>query len=138
MFGGVAVALSDLPEELIERHGLRGRVHDRGGEPEVRFLSRERVRVLPVWLDGQLQLVRWGNRRGESRRLPCTAWTWLATVEAGGWAALEPVEVEIPAAMGLDRGVWYRIRQGVRGLLVPDECGLPRVYVVCEPASRYY
>jgi hypothetical protein len=138
MFGGVAVALSDLPEELIERHGLRGRVHDRGGEPEVRFLSRERVRVLPVWLDGQLQLVRWGNRRGESRRLPCTAWTWLETLEAGGWAELGPQEVEIPAAMGLDRGVWYQIREGVKGLAVRDEQGEAVVYVLVEPASRYY
>jgi hypothetical protein len=41
-------------------------------------------RVLPVWLDGQLRIVRWGNRRGQSRHLPLTAWTSLATVEAGG------------------------------------------------------
>src|SRR5262249_25956792 len=74
MFGGVALALSELPEALVERHGLRGRVHDRGGEPEVRFLYRKSERVLPVWLDGELQICRWGNRRGESRRLPCTAW----------------------------------------------------------------
>jgi hypothetical protein len=36
MFGGVALALSELPEELVERHELWGRVHHRGGEPEVR------------------------------------------------------------------------------------------------------
>jgi hypothetical protein len=138
MFGGVALARSELSEELLERHGLRGRVHDRGGEPEVRFLARERERVLPVWLDGRLQIVRWGNRRGESRRLPYTAWTWRATVEAGGWAALEPEEVEIPAGMGLDRGVWYQIREGVKGLAVRDERGEPAVYVLVEPASHYY
>jgi hypothetical protein len=40
--------------------------------------------------------------------------------------------------MGLDKGVWYRIRQGIRGLLAHDEGGKPRVYVVCEPSSQYY
>jgi hypothetical protein len=38
MFAGVAVALSELPAELVQQHGLGRRVHDRGGEPEVRFL----------------------------------------------------------------------------------------------------
>jgi hypothetical protein len=138
MFSGISLARSELPEELIERHGLRRRVHDRGGEPELRFLTRERAPVLPVWLDGQLRVVRWGNRRGQSRRLPCTAWTWLATVEKGGWAELEPVEVAIPAAMGLDRGVWFQIREGVRGLAVRDEQGELVVFVLVEPASHYY
>ena len=62
----------------------------------------------------------------------------MATVEEGGWSGLEPIEVEIPAAMGLDRGVWYQIREGVKGLVVSDEKGEPVVYVLVEPASHYY
>ena len=138
MFAGVALVLSELPSELIERHGLRPRIHDRGGEPELRFLLHEAERVLPAWLDGRLRMVRWGNRRGQSRALPCTAWTWLATVEAGGWSALGGEPVVIPATFGLDRGVWYHVREGVRGVAVRDEEGEPVVYVVCEPASHYY
>jgi hypothetical protein len=138
MFGGVALALSELPTELIEAHGLSRRVYDRGGEPEVQFLHRDRERLLPVWLDGRLQVVRWGNRRGESRALPCTGWTWQATVEEGKWADLGAELVVIPATMGVDRGVWFRVREGVRGLAVRDEAGTARVYVVCEPASHYY
>lgn len=138
MFAGVALARSELPVELIEQHGLHSRVHDRGGEPEVRFLLRDRERVLPVWLDGRLQIVRWGNRRGQSARLPCTAWTWRATLEAGGWNEREPAEVIIPATMGLDGGVWFHVREGVRGVVVRDEQGQAVVYVVCEPASHYY
>jgi hypothetical protein len=138
VFSGVALALSELPLELIEQHALARRIHDRGGEREAQFLFADAERLLPVWRNGRLQILRWGNRRGESRRLPCTAWTRLGTVEGGGWGD-RPVEpVVIPATMGLDGGVWYRIRQGIRGLLVPDERGRPRVYVVCEPASRYY
>jgi hypothetical protein len=138
MLTGVALALSELPAELVARSGLKRRVHDRGGEAEVRFLFANRQRMLPVWLDGELLVIAWGNRRGESRSLPVTGWTRQSSVEAGVWGerALQPVV--IPATLGLDRGIWYSIRQGVQGLVVRDEAGRPRVYVVCEPASHYY
>ncbi len=82
--------------------------------------------------------MRWGNGRGESRFLPRTGWTWLLTIQEGYWRGLNPIPVDIPASLGLDRGVWYRIRQGIRGLLVPDERGNAVVYMICEPASHYY
>jgi hypothetical protein len=135
---GVALALSELPRSLIDRHDLRRRVHDRGGEPEVQFLLRDAERLLPVWHEGRLMLTYWGCRRGESRHLPCTAWTRRATVEAGTWVAWGSAPVLVPATLGLDRGVWYRVRQGVQGVLAEDEHGQARVYVVCEPASHYY
>jgi hypothetical protein len=138
VFVGLSLALSELPLGLLEEHGLGRRLHDRGGEREVQFLFRERERLLPVWLDGQLRLLRWGNRRGESRYLPTTGWTWLTTIESGGWSGRDVCEAFIPATLGLDRGVWYRIRQGVRGLVAADEAGRLRVYVVCEPSSHYY
>ena len=135
---GIALAWSELPTELIGRHGLASRTHDRGGEKEVRFLFRDRVPRLPIWRDGQLQIVRWGNGRGQSRILPHTGWTWLSTIEEGGWQGMEAVPVDIPATLGLDGGVWYRVRQGMRGLLVPDEHGLAVCYMICEPPSHYY
>ncbi|MGZ3412465.1 MAG: hypothetical protein ACXWNX_01245, partial [Isosphaeraceae bacterium] len=49
---GIALAWSELPTELIGRHGLHRRVHDRGGEKEVQFLYRDRKPRLPVWRDG--------------------------------------------------------------------------------------
>jgi hypothetical protein len=134
---GIALAWSELPTEVIERHGLVRRAHERGGEREVRFLYRDRRPRLPIWRDGQLQVVRWGNGRGQSRFLPRTGWTWLSTVEAGYWRHLDPIPVDIPATLGLDRGVWFRIRQGIRGLLDPDERGLAVCYMICEPASHY-
>jgi hypothetical protein len=65
-------------------------------------------------------------------------WTWLSTVQDGYWRNLDPIPVDIPATLGLERGVWFRIRQGIRGLLVADERGLAVVYMICEPASHYY
>ena len=61
------------------------------------FLWRDCPRVLPVWDGGHLRLVAWGCRRGESRQLPNTSCTWLASrasriicgrraVELGSWA----------------------------------------------------
>ena len=104
----------------------------------MQFLFRDAERVLPVWHEGRLQLARWGNRRGESRALPLTGWARLETCEGGGWGKWRPVEVFIPATLGLDGRVWHYIRQGVRGLLVRDEAGLLRVYPLVEPASHYF
>ncbi len=135
---GIALAWSELPTELIGRHGLERRVHERGGEREVRFYFRDRSPRLPIWRDGRLEIARWGNGRGDSRFLPRTGWTWLSTVQEGYWRELGPIAVDIPATIGLERGVWYRIRQGIRGILVPDERGHAVVYMICEPASHYY
>jgi hypothetical protein len=62
----------------------------------------------------------------------------MATLESGFWAECGAELVEVPASLGLDGGVWYAIRQGVRGVLVCDENGVPRAYLLCEPASHYY
>ena len=123
---GIALAWSELPKELIERHGLERRVHERGGEREVRFLYRDRRPRLPVWRDGRLQIVRWGNGRGQSRFLPRTGWTWLSTIREGGWRGTGAIPVDIPSSYGLGRrGVWYLIQTGLRGLLVPTSGGWP-------------
>ena len=138
MCTGIALTGSEVPTELIGRHGLGRRVHRRGDRDEYRFLFRDRRPRLPVWRDGRMQVVRWGNGRGQSRVLPRTGWTWLETVERGGWVGSGAVPVEIPATFALERGVWYRVRQGIRGLLVPDERGIAVVYMICEPPSHYY
>src|SRR5262249_52924276 len=138
MCTGISVAYHVLPLEFIDKHGLAHRVHERGGEREIQFLYRDVERCLPVWHEGRLLLARWGCRRGESRVLPCTGWTWQASIEEGRWAQWEAEPVDIPAMMGLDGGIWFRTRRGIRGLLVRDEGGAAVVYMVCEPASHYY
>jgi hypothetical protein len=131
---GIALAWSTLPTELIELHQLGRFVHERGGEREIRFLRRTRNPLLPVWHDGQFRIVPWGCRSGY---LPRPGLTWLHTVEAGEWTTYEAVEVTIPAVAGLQNGVWYRIREGVRGLIAESH-GVTAAYVIVEPASYYY
>src|SRR5947209_942404 len=131
MFGGVALPWSALPLEMLEQPDVQRRIHERGGEREIQFHFRDHLPILPVWHEGRLRLVTWGNRRrGGSRHPPCTGWTWLATVEAGGWLHAGAVAVDIPAIMGLDNGVWFAIREGIRGLLVTDENQVERVFVI--------
>ena len=105
MLAGIALPLDRLSAVQLIRHGLTRRVHDRLGVLEVQFLSRDADRLLPVMLDGELLILRWENRRGESASLPCTLWKRLATVEAGGWAAENVVEVVIPATLIQDSGM---------------------------------
>src|SRR3954471_18553323 len=136
---GIALAWSELPTELIARHGLERRAHERGGEREVRFLYRDRRPRLPIWRDGRLQVVRWGNGRGQSRFLPRTGWTWLESIREGRWRGSGAIPVDIPASFGLERrGVWFLIETGIRGLLVPDERGWAVCYMICEPSTHYY
>ncbi len=138
MCDGISLARSELPTELIGQHGLDRLSHERGGEAEIRFFYRHREPRLPVWYDGQLQVVRWGNGLGQSRFLPRVGWTWKSSIDDGDWRQLDAVLVDIPAMLALDQGVWYRVRQGIRGLLVADERGIAVAYMICEPSTHYY
>src|SRR5262245_34070930 len=145
MLRGIALAASEVPLHLLEQPELQRRLAvrephglDGPGEREVRFLWSDTPRLLPVWHEGTLQLVVWGNRRGEIRELPPAGWTRLETVVAGGWARWRPAPVDVPASLGLDGQVWYQVREGARGLLVRDEQGVSRVYLMCERATHYY
>lgn len=138
MCTGISLGWSYLPTELKKGLKLRRRVYHRDGRREVWFLYEDREPRLPIRRDGQLQVVRWGNGRGQSRHLPRTGWTWLATIEGGYWSPTGAVPVEIAATFAYDRGVWIHVRQGIRGILVPDERGKAVCYMICEPASHYY
>lgn len=130
---GLAIPWSMLPEDLIERHQLARRAHDRGGEREIRFLRRARQPLLPVWYCGQFLIVPWGCRSGQ---LPRSGLTWQKTVEAGEWVPYRAEPVTIPAALGLQNGIWFHIREGAKGLIV--EHPVVAAYVIVEPASYYY
>ena len=138
MFGGVALPLDRIPGALVAQHDLGVRVYHRLGVPELHFLTREEPRLLPVLLDGVLRILSWGNRRGDSSKLPLTLWTSLATIEAGGWGEARIEEAVIPATLAFDSGIWYAASGGVRGLVVADEKEVRRVYPIVEPASHCY
>lgn len=131
---GIAIPYGDVPTETIERYGLSRLIHERGGERELRFLRRLNRPVLPVWHQGRLRIVPWGCR---TRLLPVCGLTWLRSVEEGAWSKCSAECVEIPAVLGLENGVWYYIRRGVRGIIA-ETPQVVAAYVIVEPASYYY
>jgi hypothetical protein len=138
MCTAIALIESELPESVIEQADVGKRIHCRGGDPEVRFHWGAAPSVLPVWWHGQLRAVNWGNHDRHESRLPVTGWTWEETVKEGKWLALSPEPVVIPATYGFAEGVWYRVKQGMQGLLVLDQREEPVVYMLCKRSTRYY
>jgi hypothetical protein len=93
---------------------------------------------LPVMHNGQLAIYEWGNRGNKESKLPRTGWCRSESLEAGKWRWLRPELVEIPADFGLEKGVWFQIVEGLRGVVVADEQERPHVYMLTKPASHYY
>jgi hypothetical protein len=125
------------PLDVRQLHQPGRRICDRQGVAEVQFLARDHECVLPVLHGGRLLVLPWGNCRRVGL-LPPTLWTATATIAAGRWSHTEAEECVIPAALRLDGGIWFLVGSGGRGLVVSDERSVWRVYIVVEPASRYF
>jgi len=138
MCTGIALPIDELPESLLRRQRRRLVLREPGDSHELRFLYRDPRAELPAWYGDRLGIYQWGNRDGRQSSLPRTGWCRLEILEQGLWRHLNPEPVDIPAALGLERGVWFLIPEGIRGVLVRDEHGRPHVYMLTQPASHYY
>jgi hypothetical protein len=140
MCTGISLASCELPEQLVTQHKLSDRIVRRsvGADLEIHFLYRHRQPLIPAWFENQLQIFPWGNRDNANSRLPRTGWCQLESLEAGHWNWLTPESVEIPATFGREKGIWYQVREGMRGILVRDEQNHPHIYMLTTPASHYY
>ncbi len=140
MCDGVSLLRSEIPQRLIRQFKLESRVVVRGEQApeEIRFLRREGRPWLPAWHAGQLGIHAWGCRSRQEQGFPPGAWCHREHLEAGYWRHLQPEPVEIPANYVLDRGIWYVVRDGLRGVLLRRPRDVPRVYVLTEAASHYY
>jgi hypothetical protein len=136
MCTGIALAVSELPVELVRKHRLAERVYPRAGEDEFRFLWRQVPTLLPVFWDGKLEILPWGSklRRGP---LPYGGWVSQEDVAAGLLAGAHPDEVVIPANLGSAKGTWFLITEGIKGVVIETRGG-PVVYMLTEAASNYY
>ncbi len=138
MCHGIAIPIDALPEELVEQHRHRLALREPAASRELRFLYSDPRAELPAWHAHRLAIYPWGNRDDRASRLPRTGWCRLESLEEGLWRRLHPEPVEIPAVLGLEKGVWFHIDEGIRGILVEDEQGRPHVYMLTQPASHYY
>ena len=153
MCRGISILKSRIRQELFEQYELSRLIHRRheSAEEELWFDYADRgVKqvILPVIHDGRLVIHEWGNRNsggitrdsggGKISKLPRTGWCKQESLDAGKWKWLHPEPVEIPANFGLEKGIWFQIIEGARGIVVHDESGVPRVYMLTQPASHYY
>lgn len=139
MCQGIALARCEIPESLIERYRLETRMirRNENADEEFRFLLAERSPVLPVYHDGQFQILPWGNRQRQAG-VPVSGWCLRESLEDGLWSHWRPREVFIPASFGWDRGVWYQIREGLKGILIRDRERQPRVFILTQRSTHYY
>lgn len=138
MCKGISILKARLRQELFEQYELEHRITDRGGQQELHFMFTDPVVELPVLSGGEIQILEWGNRGNKGSKLPRTGWCKNESLEAGKWRWLRPEPVEILADFGLEKGVWFQITEGMRGVVVEDEAGRPHVYMMTQPASHYY
>ena len=139
MCEGILVPRLTIPDALVADGGLNNHIVTPapGADPIVQFLYRDQRAVLPVWWDGQLRILPWGNRNKASK-LPRTGCCWQENLDAGRWGWLRPEAVEIPACCGFEKGVWSQVQEGLHGVAVRDEHGQPHAYVITQPATHYY
>ncbi len=138
MCQGIALPISELPESWLKSRPQRIFLREPTAAREWRFLFRDAQPELPVWLDGRLTLVAWGNRSNKSR-LPRGGWSRHESLASGLWSNLRTELVDVPATLGVENGIWYLIPEGgVRGLIAFDERNQPHAYVLTRPASHYY
>jgi hypothetical protein len=138
----ISILKSRIRRELFEQYALERLVHRRSESTEEElwfdFADRGVNQVLlPVVQDGQFLIHEWGNRGGPGK-LPKTGWCKKESLEAGKWKWLQPAPVEISANFGLEKGIWFQVVEGMKGVTVLDESGAPHVYMLTQPASHYY
>jgi hypothetical protein len=131
---GIAVPIYEIPEAVIRDHRLLDRIvqRDNGAGREIQFHYRHRRRLLPVYIDNQLRILEWGNRDGHGL-LPVNGWCHKEWIESGHWQGLRPQPAMILAAMAIELGVWYQVKQGIECMVVRDHA-----YMLTEPATHYY
>lgn len=138
MCEGIAIARWVVPDTMLQGDILRRLVtRSKAAEIELQFHYRDRTPLLPIFWCGELHFVEWGSSSKRSL-LPRAAVCWQEHLEAGRWANLRPEPVDVPACFGYEKGIWYQVTEGMRGIVVADETGKPHAYLLTMPATHYY
>lgn len=139
MCTGITVGRHAVPEKLIKKYNLEERLIQRSeqAEKEILFMQRHRFPLLPVFYQGEVHIMPWGNHDRE-KNVPVAWWGELSTLQSGAWSHFSPEPAEILGSFGLERGVWFQIPQGIKGVVIHDQRQRPYVYMLLQPASHYY
>ena len=117
MCTGIALAATELPTDVAEDPHLAHRLYVREGRKEMRFLAWQSPAILPVQWHGRLQIMPWGNRPRRQGGLPASGWVTREELDSGIFAHVPAEDALIPCHLGLHRGTWFLIQEGIRGIV---------------------
>lgn len=137
MCGGVFCNWTRIPDSELKKYYTKEEIEKMKREKGYQSFFWSKRPVLPVEVDGKVELKDWGNRSKEVN-LPKTGWAKGESIDEGKWAYLNPKFVKIPADKGYEKGVWFEPASGgFKGVEV-NRNGEDRVYVMTKPASKEY
>ncbi|QGJ68580.1 Hypothetical protein PBC10988_2410 [Planctomycetales bacterium 10988] len=142
---GISLSAREVTDAFIRYYRLSQRIVTRhpGADREIRFLLRDPHPQLPVFYQGRMTILPWGRApqetsRTQKTRLPAGGWCPIESLKEGQWQHLKPEEVIIPATYGYEKGVWFLVKEGMRGVVILGDNRVPHVYMLTQPASHYY
>lgn len=142
MCRAISILKSRINLELIEEYKLGSLSRQRADNAEIEivfdYAGRVQTPYLPVVHDGQQKIYEWGNRSKKAEGVYETGWCRLESLEAGKWSWQKPEEIIIPAQFGCEKGIWFAVAEGMKGVAVQDMQKHWHAYMMTQPASVYY
>lgn len=136
MCGGIRFAYSPRLKPALQEYYTPEQCEQARTTAVVETVFWQARPLLPVLIDGQVELFDWGNR-DPTIKLPKTGWMRAESLTDGKWNYLHPQSVIIPAIQGVEKKVWFSIKHGIQGFLV-RRGDLTRVYMLTvEPTPEY-
>ena len=149
MCGGVIFPYKKEYKEALEKYYSPAEVEEFERTGQVRSVYWQKGEpVLPVVPEGGEdgkdgnrgspgpEILRWGNRDKEAP-FPQTGWARKESLEAGKWDYLRPEPVVIPVTHGVEKGKWFEIKNGIKGVVL-HRGQENRVYMMTDDANPEY
>ena len=97
MCDAISLSIRHLPTLYQKHPDIQARLLGRGGEEEVQFFYDRKPYppLLPILLEDQFRIVRWGNRQRRSKMLPHTGRVEMRELQQGCWQHASIQEVLI-------------------------------------------
>lgn len=130
MCDAIAISIRDLPLRYQHHPAIQARLTGRGGDEEIQFFYDRKPfpPLLPILLEDQFRIVRWGNRDKRSKHLPHSGRVEHHELLQGCWQHANITEVVIVGNVLLHRGVWFPLLEGIKGIFLA-------MSMTCQPSS---